>query len=79
MSAESQPIDYAIALPTFIGSLLSFLASAVAIGFQIARPPRRHFRHALIVNLLVAGMLFCPYVSCAFCPFCCRLLTISQI
>lgn len=48
-------IDYVIAIPTFIGSLLSFLASAVAIVLQIARPPRRHFRHALIVNLLISG------------------------
>jgi hypothetical protein len=55
MAAESNPIDYVIAVPTFVGSLLSFLGSAIAIGFQIARPPQRHFRHSLIVNLLVAG------------------------
>ncbi|CAH0020295.1 unnamed protein product [Clonostachys rhizophaga] len=50
-------IDYVIAIPTFIGSLLSFLASAVAIILQIARPPRRHFRHALIVNLLISDCI----------------------
>lgn len=51
----SKEIDYLIAVPTFVGSLLSFLGSATAIGFQIARPPQRHFRHSLIVNLLAAG------------------------
>lgn len=53
--AESNDIDYLIAVPTFIGSLLSFLGSSIALVFQIARPPQRHFRHSLIVNLLVAG------------------------
>jgi hypothetical protein len=55
--AEENDIDYATALPTFIGSLLSFLASGTAIVFQAIRPPQRHFRHSLIVNLLVAGMI----------------------
>ncbi|VUC23762.1 unnamed protein product [Clonostachys rosea] len=50
-------IDNVIAIPTFIGSLLSFLASAVAIILQIVRPPRRHFRHALIVNLLISDCI----------------------
>lgn len=52
---EPNDIDYLIAVPTFIGSLLSFLGSATAIAFQIARPPQRHFRHSLIINLLTAG------------------------
>ena len=54
---EPNPVDYAIAVPTFIGSLLSFVGSATALVFQIVRPPRRHFRHSLIVNLLVAGKI----------------------
>jgi hypothetical protein len=56
--AEPKPVDYAIAIPTFIGSLLSCLGSAIALAFQIARPPRRHFRHSLIVNLLVADFIY---------------------
>ncbi|KEY73088.1 hypothetical protein S7711_09586 [Stachybotrys chartarum IBT 7711] len=56
--AESRPIDYAIAVPTFIGSLLSCLGSAIAIALQIARPPARHFRHTLIVNLLAADFIY---------------------
>ncbi|KAI1259212.1 G protein-coupled glucose receptor regulating Gpa2-domain-containing protein [Xylariaceae sp. FL1019] len=56
--AAAKPIVYSIAVPTFIGSLLSSLSSAVALGFQIARPPQRHFRHSLIVNLLVADLLY---------------------
>ncbi|KAJ6436478.1 glucose receptor git3 protein [Purpureocillium lavendulum] len=56
--AESKPIDHVIAIPTFIGSLLSFLGSATALVFQIARPPRHHFRHSLIVNLLLADFIY---------------------
>ncbi|KAK0389891.1 hypothetical protein NLU13_3464 [Sarocladium strictum] len=56
--AESDPIDYIIAIPAFVGSLLSFLGSAIAFWFQIARPPQRHFRHSLIVNLLVADLVY---------------------
>lgn len=55
VAMDSNPIDKVIAVPTFIGSLLSFLGSAAALIAQIARPPQRHFRHALIVNLLAAG------------------------
>ena len=61
MAATSKPIDHLIAVPTFIGSLLSCLGSATAIGFHIARPPQRHFRHSLIVNLLVAGTIRYEY------------------
>ncbi|KAI0158308.1 G protein-coupled glucose receptor regulating Gpa2-domain-containing protein [Xylariaceae sp. FL1272] len=56
--AAANPVNYSIAVPTFIGSLLSSLSSAVALGFQIARPPQRHFRHSLIVNLLVADFIY---------------------
>jgi hypothetical protein len=54
--ANRVPIELAVAIPTFIGSLLSFLATSIAIIFHIISPPSRHFRHALIINLLVAGM-----------------------
>lgn len=56
--AESNKVDYVVALPTFVGSLLSFMGSAIALGFQIIRPPVRHFRHALIVNLLFADLIY---------------------
>lgn len=55
MDGERVPIEKAVAIPTFIGSLLSFLATSTAIVFHIMFPPSRHFRHALIINLLVAG------------------------
>lgn len=54
--SSTNNIDYLIAVPTFVGSLLSFLGSSTAIAFQISRPPQQHFRHSLILNLLVAGM-----------------------
>lgn len=53
--ASPNNLDLAIAVPTFIGSLLSFVATSAAIVMHIVNPPKRHFRHALIINLLVAG------------------------
>ncbi|KAG6000613.1 hypothetical protein E4U21_005286 [Claviceps maximensis] len=44
----------AIVIPTFVGSLLSCVASFTALVLHITLPPKRHFRHALILNLLVA-------------------------
>ncbi|XP_044716430.1 G protein-coupled glucose receptor regulating gpa2 domain-containing protein [Hirsutella rhossiliensis] len=55
--ASSNSIDLAIAVPTFIGSLLSVVATAVAISLHIVNPPKRHFRHALIINLLAADFI----------------------
>ncbi|KAG5912997.1 hypothetical protein E4U53_005054, partial [Claviceps sorghi] len=43
-----------IVIPTFVGSLLSFVASSTALILHMTVPPKRHFRHALILNLLVA-------------------------
>ncbi|PHH67532.1 hypothetical protein CDD82_1388 [Ophiocordyceps australis] len=54
---QYDPPDLAIAVPTFIGSLLSFLATSVAIVLHFISPPKRHFRHALIINLLVADFI----------------------
>ncbi|CAG9991023.1 unnamed protein product [Clonostachys byssicola] len=50
-------VDFVVAIPTLVGSWLSFLASTTAIVLQIVRPPRRHFRHALIINLLVSDAM----------------------
>lgn len=52
---NSVPIDEAVAIPTFTGSLLSFLATSTALLLHTVTPPKRHFRHALILNLLLAG------------------------
>lgn len=50
------PANLSISIPTLTGSLLSCVASFFALCLHvIVPPPRRHFRHALIVNLLVAG------------------------
>ncbi|PHH87571.1 hypothetical protein CDD83_8684 [Cordyceps sp. RAO-2017] len=57
MSSSSPPLDLAIAVPTFIGSLLSFLATTAAISLHVLSPPKQHFRHALIINLLVADFI----------------------
>ncbi|KAM3414841.1 hypothetical protein BST61_g9985 [Cercospora zeina] len=46
-----------VAVPTFMCSCLSFLASSVFGVFYILYPPERHFRQALIVNLLVADWI----------------------
>lgn len=50
------PVNLSISVPTLVGSLLSCTASFLALCLHaIVPPPRRHFRHALIVNLLLAG------------------------
>ncbi|CAK4033788.1 Hypothetical predicted protein [Lecanosticta acicola] len=49
------PLQLVIAVPTFICSLLSLLASTTFAILYILYPPERHFRQALIVNLLIAG------------------------
>ncbi|KAF2212753.1 hypothetical protein CERZMDRAFT_97248 [Cercospora zeae-maydis SCOH1-5] len=46
-----------VAIPTFVCSCLSFLASSVFAVFYFLYPPERHFRQALIVNLLVADWI----------------------
>ncbi|KAK7965731.1 uncharacterized protein PG986_000008 [Apiospora aurea] len=48
------PIKLAVAIPTLTGSILSLLATSVALIAHVVAPPGRHFRHALIINLLIA-------------------------
>ncbi|KAK8017893.1 hypothetical protein PG993_014219 [Apiospora rasikravindrae] len=48
------PINLAVAIPTLAGSILSLLATSVALVAHVVAPPGRHFRHALILNLLIA-------------------------
>ncbi|RCI17097.1 hypothetical protein L249_1801 [Ophiocordyceps polyrhachis-furcata BCC 54312] len=57
MSSPTNSIDLIVAVPTFIGSLLSFIATLIALTFHFFSPPRRHFRHALVINLLVADFI----------------------
>lgn len=57
-------LNLTIAIPTFVCSLLSFLASSTFAIFYILFPPERHFRQALIVNLLIAGREL-PPENCA--------------
>jgi len=49
------PLQLVVAIPTFVCSFLSLLADTTFAVFYMIFPPERHFRQALIVNLLVAG------------------------
>ncbi|KAF5664713.1 hypothetical protein FHETE_6985 [Fusarium heterosporum] len=52
------PIDMAISLPILVGSVSSCVASLFALCLHVViPPPRHHFRHALIVNLLIADFI----------------------
>ncbi|KJZ77662.1 hypothetical protein HIM_02839 [Hirsutella minnesotensis 3608] len=57
MASPSGSIDLVVAVPTFVGSVLSFAATSVAMMLHMLNPPKRHFRHALILNLLVADWI----------------------
>lgn len=50
-------LDLAVSIPTFVGSSLSFLAASTVLLLQLIYPPGRHFRHALIVNLLISDLM----------------------
>ncbi|KAK3670410.1 hypothetical protein LTR78_009650 [Recurvomyces mirabilis] len=47
----------AIAIPTFIGSMVSLLASTIFAIIYVVFPPKRHFRQVLICNLLLADWI----------------------
>ncbi|KAG6016444.1 hypothetical protein E4U41_004439 [Claviceps citrina] len=57
MADSEAELVKSIVIPTFVGSVLSFVASATALLLHITLPPKRHFRHALILNLLIADCL----------------------
>ncbi|KAG6219900.1 hypothetical protein E4U26_007041 [Claviceps purpurea] len=57
MAGPNGELVKAIVIPTFVGSLLSCLASFTALILHITLPPKRHFRHALILNLLIADFI----------------------
>lgn len=49
-------IDLPLVLVTLTGSLLSLLGTSFILICYIVLPQKRHIRHALIINLTVAGM-----------------------
>ncbi|UPK92194.1 hypothetical protein LCI18_003129 [Fusarium solani-melongenae] len=54
----NRPVNLSISVPTLVGSLLSCTTSFLALCLHTIVPPQRwHFRHALIVNLLVADFI----------------------
>lgn len=55
-------LELAVAIPSFIGSLTSCLATTIFAVLYYLFPPERHFRQALVVNLLLAGPF--PSFSC---------------
>ncbi|KAG5920848.1 hypothetical protein E4U42_006059 [Claviceps africana] len=57
MADLTAQLVHSTAIPTFVGSALSFVASSTALVLHMTLPPKRHFRHALILNLLVADCL----------------------
>lgn len=48
-------VDLTSAIPTFIGSVLSMFAAGSIFACYMILPPRKHFRHTLILNLAAAG------------------------
>ena len=53
-----KPIDYAVAVPSLIGSLLSAVGAGFIVLAYIVLPLNaRHVRHILILNLATAGKL----------------------
>ncbi|KAG5970415.1 hypothetical protein E4U55_001681 [Claviceps digitariae] len=57
MADSSVKLVNSIVIPTFVGSLLSCVASSTALVLHMTLPPKRHFRHALILNLLIADFI----------------------
>ena len=50
-------IDLPLVIVTLTGSFLSLLGSAFILICYLILPQKRHIRHALIINLTVAGEL----------------------
>ena len=49
-----------VAVPTLVGSLCSAAAtSCVLVCYVIYANQQRSFRHALVLNLAIAGMAYC--------------------
>ncbi|KAE8357084.1 G protein-coupled glucose receptor regulating Gpa2-domain-containing protein [Aspergillus caelatus] len=50
-------VDYAVAVPTFIGSVMSTIASSLVLLSYATSSRKRHFRHWLILNLAIADFI----------------------
>lgn len=50
-------IDWAVAIPMVTGSILSSLGAAIILLCYLILPQKRHFRHALIINLAIADLM----------------------
>lgn len=51
-------LDYSpeVAIPTFVGSIVSFIAtSCILLSYVRYHAERKSFRHALVLNLAIAG------------------------
>ena len=53
-------IDYAIVIPSLVGTLLSTVGAAfIVVAYFFLRLKSTHFRHVLIGNLAIAGNRRC--------------------
>jgi hypothetical protein len=52
--STGKDIDWATTIPNLIGSLSSFLGAGFILLCYCLLPQKRHFRHALIINLAIA-------------------------
>lgn len=59
MSPTIKGLPLAVAIIEFTGSTLSFIGASFIIICYLLLPMKRHFRHALILNLAVAGIYSC--------------------
>ncbi|KAB8205688.1 hypothetical protein BDV34DRAFT_225090 [Aspergillus parasiticus] len=50
-------VDYAVAVPTFTGSVMSTIASSLVLLSYATSSRKRHFRHWLILNLTIADFI----------------------
>ena len=57
VSPPPSKIDWPTTIPTLVGSLSSFLGAGFILICYMILPQKRHFRHALIINLAVADFI----------------------
>ena len=57
MKPAPYKIDWVVAIPMVTGSLLSFLGAGTILLCYLVLPQKRHFRHALIINLAIADLM----------------------
>ncbi len=57
MAGQAKSLDLAVVLPTYVGSILSALGAGFVLICYAFLPQTGHIRHALIINLALAGEL----------------------